>query len=79
LRIFLECCLILGLFFGGVFVGMTCSAQASAPIEQTDFCYDTPSYEAWVATKNGFARCFFEQRSYPHRVKASHIDIGEEK
>jgi len=45
--------------------------------EQTSLCYDTPKYEAWVATKGGIKRCFEEQRSFPHRVRASHIE-GEE-
>ena len=48
-------------------------------LEQTDFCYDTPKYEAWVAKKGEFYRCFMERREYPHRVRASHIDIEETK
>ena len=45
-------------------------------LEQHDLCYDTPKEEAWVAYKNGEARCFREQKEYPHRVKASYLDNG---
>jgi len=77
IKIFLESCLIVGLFAGGVWTGNN-YAELVAPLpEQTNLCYDTPKYEAWVAHKNGFSRCFFEQRSYPHRVRASHIEREE--
>jgi hypothetical protein len=45
-----------------------------AALEQHDLCYDTASYEAWVAKKGKELRCFMEYKQYPHRVRASYID-----
>jgi len=79
IKTFFELFVVLGLCWGAFSLGEL-SAQASiTALEQTDHCYDTRSHEAWIATKNGEARCFMEQRSYPHRVRASHLDIGEIK
>lgn len=58
-------------------LGVSCAKEATIQKEQTSLCYDTKKVEAWVATKGGFKRCFMEQRSYPHRVRASHIEGNE--
>lgn len=77
IKIFLESCLIVGLFAGGVWTGNNYAKLVPPIPEQTDLCYDTLKYEAWVGSKNGTLRCFLEQRSYPHRVRASHIEREE--
>lgn len=47
-------------------------------IEQTDLCYDTAKYLAWVGKKGKEYRCFMEQKEYPHRVRASPILLEED-
>ena len=64
---------------GSIGIGYWCGyshADSTYPkvVEQHEMCYDTDKYEAWVARKDGFMRCFMEYKQYPHRVRASHID-----
>jgi hypothetical protein len=70
-------CIVGGLCWGSFLLGSRDNQSLRVEAEQTSLCYDTPKYEAWVATKGGIKRCFMEQRSYPHRMRASHIE-GEE-
>jgi hypothetical protein len=43
--------------------------------ESHDLCHNTPTEIAWVAYKDGEARCFLENKEYPHRVKGAYIDV----
>lgn len=71
---------VVGMLCWGAFIlGSDDAVAKKQALEQTDFCYDTPKYEAWVAKKGNFYRCFMERREYPHRVRASHIEIEETK
>lgn len=70
-------CFIVGCLVGGYsyqHLSDTETTVQQSLSEQSDLCYDTHKYEAWVARKNGEARCFMEYKEYPHRVKASYID-----
>ena len=79
MRTLIELVIVLGLCWWAFFLGGLSEQVSITALEQTDLCYDTPKYEAWVSSKNGTLRCFMEQRSYPHRVKAAHIELGETK
>lgn len=68
--------LFLGFIVGNVSVGYR--IHKIKELEQHNLCYDTAKYEAWVARKEGIFRCFMEYRQYPHRVKASHIDLSSD-
>ena len=37
-------------------------------------CKDKPNKTAWVAYRNGEARCFLENDNYPHRAVGMNID-----
>lgn len=37
-------------------------------------CKDTPTQTAWVAYKNGEARCFLEYDDFPHKAKGYSIE-----
>jgi hypothetical protein len=45
--------------------------------EQHELCHDTLTHEAFIAKREGVYRCFMEHRDYPHRVKASHLEIED--
>lgn len=48
--------------------------------EQHDLCHDDNKREAWIAKKDGELRCYFESRSYPHRVSlGGHIGYTQGK
>jgi hypothetical protein len=42
--------------------------------ESHDLCHDTNTQTAWVAYRNGEARCFLEYKEFPHKVKAAYLD-----
>lgn len=42
--------------------------------EEHPMCKDKPNKTAWVAYRNGEARCFLESDNYPHRAMGSNID-----
>lgn len=74
-------CVVLSLLcFGCVgWMGYYCGTMSSMARlggeEQHELCHDTVSHEAYIVKRQGMYRCFMEHRDYPHRVRASHIDI----
>lgn len=66
---------IAGFGYGGFYCGSLSERANHISAEQSDDCYDTPKYDAWIAKKNGEYRCFFESTVFPHRVRASYIEI----
>ena len=42
--------------------------------ESHDLCHDTPTQLAWVAYRDGEARCFLEYKEFPHKIKAGNLD-----
>lgn len=42
--------------------------------ESHDLCHDTPTQIAWVAYRNGEARCFLEYKEFPHKAKGSSLE-----
>ena len=42
--------------------------------ESHDLCHDTPTQIAWVAYKDGEARCFMEYKEFPHKIHAGNLD-----
>jgi len=58
----------------GIRVYQTELGKAIKARESHDLCHDTPKQLAWVAYRDGEARCFLEGREYPHRIKAGNLD-----
>lgn len=50
-------------------------ANAKQALESHDLCHATPTQEAWVAYKDGEARCFLIHKEYPHRISGGQIDV----
>ena len=42
--------------------------------ESHDLCHDTSTQIAWVAYKDGEARCFLEYKEFPYKIKAGNLD-----
>lgn len=58
----------------GIVVGYSASSYKDQPTESHENCHDSVTHEAWIARKNGQARCFLEGRAFPHKVKAGNFD-----
>ncbi|MDE3022308.1 MAG: hypothetical protein KGI54_10645 [Pseudomonadota bacterium] len=58
-------------------IGQSQEAAKHLDREQHELCHDSKTHEAYIAKRGDFYRCFMEHRDYPHRVKASHLEMEE--
>lgn len=73
-RTIFNAAILIGFGFGCGYYFKYLDYSESVRLEQHQLCYDTDTYDAWVAYKAGEMRCFMEWRSYPHKIKGSVID-----